>query len=170
MSSPAKPDFVIASMATSDWEAVRAIYLEGIATGNATFEKSAPDWDKWDRGHLTACRLVARNQNQVLGWAALSPVSSRCVYAGVAEASIYVAARARGKGIGLAMLSVLASESERQGIWTLQAAVFPENTASLELCNRGGFRIVGTRERMGCMDGRWRDVVLLERRSAVAGV
>ena len=115
------------------------------------------------------CRLVARRGGEVAGWAALSPVSDRCVYAGVAEASIYVAARARGQGIGSALAQALIRDSEVQGIWTLQAGVFPENTASLELCRRAGFRVVGTRERLGSMDGRWRDVLLLERRSAVAG-
>jgi len=161
---------VVAPMEKSDWEAVRTAYLEGIATGNATFEKSAPDWEKWDRDHLPACRVVARLRDEVVGWAALSPVSGRRVYAGVAEASIYVASRARGNGVGRALIASLVAESERHGIWTLQAGVFPENTASLELCKRVGFRIVGTRERIGCMDGRWRDVLLLERRSGLTGV
>ena len=156
-------------MRPQDWDAVRAIYLEGIATRNATFEQSAPDWDAWDRGHLTCCRLVARIGGEVLGWTALSPVSNRRVYAGVAEFSIYVAERARGRGIGTALLKALIEASEREGIWTLQSGIFPENAASLELCRRCGFRIVGTRERIGSMDGRWRDVMLLERRSAFAG-
>jgi L-amino acid N-acyltransferase YncA len=153
-----------------DWDTVRAIYVEGIASGNSTFEKEAPTWEKWDRDHLRCCRLVARSQGAVVGWAALSPVSARSVYAGVAEASIYVAGRARRQGIGSALLSALIAASEREGIWTLQAGIFPENAASLDLCMRAGFRVVGTRERLGCMDGRWRDVLLLERRSAVAGV
>ena len=156
-------------MRPGDWDAVRAIYLEGIATRNATFEQSAPDWPAWDKGHLPCCRLVARIDGEVLGWTALSPVSSRRVYAGVAEFSIYVAERARGRGIGAALLKALIDASEQEGIWTLQSGVFPENTASLELCRRCGFRVVGTRERIGSMDGRWRDVVLLERRSAIAG-
>jgi L-amino acid N-acyltransferase YncA len=156
-------------MRPEDWEAVRAIYLEGIATGNSTFEQSAPDWEAWDQGHLETCRLVARAGSEVLGWTALSPISRRQVYAGVAEFSIYVAERARGRGIGAALLKALIEVSEREGIWTLQSGIFPENTASLELCRRFGFRVVGTRERIGCMEGRWRDVVLLERRSAVAG-
>jgi L-amino acid N-acyltransferase YncA len=156
-------------MRPEDWEAVRAIYLEGIATGNSTFEQSAPDWEAWDQGHLETCRLVARAGSEVLGWTALSPISRREVYAGVAEFSIYVAERARGRGIGAALLKALIEVSEREGIWTLQSGIFPENTASLELCRRFGFRVVGTRERIGCMEGRWRDVVLLERRSAVAG-
>jgi len=157
-------------MLPQDWDAVRAIYLEGIATRNATFEQSAPDWEAWDQGHLPCCRLVARIGGEVLGWTALSPVSRRRVYAGVAEFSIYVAERARGRGIGTALLKALIDASEREGVWMLQSGVFPENTASLELCRRFGFRVVGTRERIGSMDGRWRDVVLLERRSTVAGV
>ena len=157
-------------MRPEDWEAVRAIYLEGISTGNSTFEQSAPDWQAWDQGHLPGCRLVARIGSEVLGWTALSPVSSRRVYAGVAEFGIYVVERARGRGIGSALLKALVEASEQEGIWTLQSGIFPENTASLELCRRCGFRVVGTRERIGSMDGRWRDVVLLERRSAVAGV
>ncbi len=157
-------------MRPEDWDAVRAIYLEGIASGNSTFEQSAPDWQVWDQGHLPCCRLVARIGDEVLGWTALSPVSSRRVYAGVAEFSIYVAERARGLGIGRALLKALIEASEQEGIWTLQSGIFPENTASLELCRRCGFRVVGTRERMGSMDGRWRDVVLIERRSTVAGI
>ena len=156
-------------MRSENWDAVRAIYLEGIATGNSTFEQSAPDWQAWDQGHLPCCRLVARIDSEVLGWTALSPVSSRRVYAGVAEFSIYVAERARGRGIGAALLQALIVASEQEGIWTLQSGIFPENTASLALCLRFGFRVVGTRERIGSMDGRWRDVVLLERRSAIAG-
>jgi phosphinothricin acetyltransferase len=160
----------VTPMNPRDWDTVRAIYREGIASGDSTFEKDAPAWEKWDRDHLRSCRLVARSQGEVVGWAALSPVSARSVYAGVAEASIYVAERARRKGIGSALLSALIAASQREGMWTLQAGIFPENTASLDLCVRAGFRIVGTRERLGCMDGRWRDVLLLERRSAVAGV
>ncbi len=149
---------------------MRAIYVEGIATGNATFEQTAPDWDKWDAGHLAGARFVARSgSGDVLGWAALSGVSSRCVYAGVAEVSIYVAESARGRGIGKMLMARLIAESEAAGIWTLQAGIFPENIASIALHERAGFRIVGTRERMGQMNGRWRDVVLMERRSAVAG-
>jgi phosphinothricin acetyltransferase len=170
MSMPLEGNVTVAAMETDDWSAVRAIYLQGIATGNATFEKSAPTWEQWHSSHLTACRFVARSQGEVLGWAALSPVSGRCIYAGVAELSIYVAEGTRGKGIGLALLSALVSASEQAGIWTLQAGIFPENTASIALCKRGGFRTVGTRERLGCMEGRWRDVVLMERRSSVVGI
>jgi L-amino acid N-acyltransferase YncA len=161
---------VIYTMQESDWAAVRAIYLEGIATGNATFADSAPEWADWDLGHLRVCRLVARHEKEVLGWAALSPVSSRCVYAGVVEVSVYVAARARGQGIGMMLLSELAVDSERAGLWTLQAGIFPENIPSVEIHKRAGFRVVGIRERLGCQGGRWRDVLLMERRSIVVGV
>jgi phosphinothricin acetyltransferase len=157
-------------MRPEDWDGVRTIYLEGIATGNSTFERSPPDWQAWDEGHLPCCRLVARVDSELLGWTALSAVSGRRAYAGVAEFSIYVAERSRGRGIGAALLQALINASEREGIWTLQSGIFPENTASLELCRRCGFRVVGTRERIGSMDGRWRDVVLLERRSAITGV
>jgi L-amino acid N-acyltransferase YncA len=157
-------------MRPEDWDAVRAVYLEGIATGNSTFEQSAPDWQSWDRSHLQCCRLVARLGREVLGWTALSPVSNRRVYAGVAEFSIYVAERARGRGIGAALLKALVEASEQEGIWTLQSGIFPENTTILEICRRFGFRMVGMRERIGRMNGRWRDVVLMERRSVIAGV
>ena len=164
------PGFAIVPMQSRDWQAVRAIYLEGIATGNATFETHAPDWDKWDSDRLPVCRLVARTAAGVLGWAALTPVSSRSVYAGVAEASVYVAGRAQRRGIGSALLAALIEASEREGIWTLQASIFPENAASLTLCRKAGFRVVGTRKRIGCLVGRWRDTILLERRSSIAGV
>jgi phosphinothricin acetyltransferase len=154
-------------MTPDHWGAVRAIYLEGIATGDATFEQTAPEWAQWDRGHLTACRFVAISSGEVIGWAALSPVSPRPVYAGVAEVSIYVAARARGLGVGKALLRALIEASERHNLWTLQAGILPENVPSLALHTGVGFRIVGTRERLGRLDGRWRDVVLVERRSAV---
>jgi L-amino acid N-acyltransferase YncA len=170
MNPPAAPEISIVPMIADDWSAVRAIYLEGIATGNATFEKSAPEWDKWDSGHLEKCRLVARLGNEVLGWAALSPVSSRCVYAGVAEVSVYVTERARGHKIGQRLLAALAEASEREGIWTLQAGIFPENPHSIAIHKHCGFRILGTREKIGCLDGRWRDVILMERRSRVTGV
>lgn len=148
---------------------MRSIYLEGIATGNATFEQTAPDWEQWDAAHLRTCRIVAREGEEILGWAALSPVSNRCVYAGVAEVSIYVAATARGRGIGAKLISRLVVDSEAEGIWTLQAGIFPENVASIQLHASAGFRIAGTRERIGQQNGRWRDVVLMERRSATIG-
>jgi phosphinothricin acetyltransferase len=149
---------------------VRTIYQQGIATGNATFETETPTWEAWDAGHLPTCRLVAGKDGRIVGWAALSPVSGRCVYAGVAEVSVYVAADARGQGIGKALLSALVEASEQEGIWTLQAGIFPENEASIALHKRCGFRVLGRQERLGQMDGVWRDVLLMERRSNVVGV
>jgi phosphinothricin acetyltransferase len=163
-------DFVIAPFTAADWEQVRAIYLEGIATGHATFETSTPAWDQWDAAHLRDGRLAARIGDVVLGWAALSPVSKRKVYAGVAEVSLYVVAAHRGRGVGAALLRTLIAESERLGIWTLQGGTFPENTASLRLQTSCGFRVVGRRERIGCLNGVWRDTVLTERRSPYVGV
>jgi phosphinothricin acetyltransferase len=152
-----------------DWPGVREIYLQGIATGHATFELDAPAWEKWDEGKLAVCRLVARSEEGVVGWAALSPVSNRCVYGGVAEVSVYVADHMRGRGVGLELLQRLVSESEAEGLWTLQAGIFPENRASIRLHESAGFRIVGIREKLGQMNGVWRDVVLMERRSTVVG-
>jgi phosphinothricin acetyltransferase len=160
----------ILPMTEAHWDAVRQIYWEGIATGHATFEQSLPDWMEWDTRHLPTCRLIARIVDEVLGWAALSRVSSRQVYRGVAEVSIYVADRARGRGIGAALLAALITESECNGIWTLQAGIFAENAASIRLHQRAGFRLVGTRERIACLKGTWRDTVLMERRSAIVGV
>ncbi len=161
--------YTIQSMNPNDWGQVRRIYLEGIAAGDATFEKNAPSWEQWNETHLVEGRLVARASGCV-GWAALSHVSGRCVYAGVAEVSIYVDQSRRGQGIGAALLCALIEVSEEQGMWTLQAGIFPENTASLALHRRHGFREIGRRERIGKMDGAWRDVVLLERRSCIVGV
>jgi phosphinothricin acetyltransferase len=163
-------DFTVEGMQDEDWDAVRSIYREGIATGNATFETDVPEWNVWDGNHLPDCRFVARKTGQVVGWAALSPVSGRCVYAGVAEVSVYVTASAWGQGVGRALLRALVEESEQHGIWTLQAGIFPENKASIGLHKACGFREVGTRERLGEMQGVWRDVVLMERRSDVTGV
>jgi phosphinothricin acetyltransferase len=158
-------------MAPTDWDAVRAIYFEGIATGNATFETEAPTWEVWDRARLHSCRLVARSPaGPIVGWAALSPVSSRPAYAGVAEVSLYVTASARGQGVGKALFQALIAASEAAGVWTLQGAVFPENAASLALVKACGFREVGRRERIGQRDGVWRDTILVERRSRVVGV
>lgn len=151
------------------WETVREIYLQGIATGHATFEMDAPEWEGWDAAHLDHCRLVARFDGHVVGWAALSAVSGRCVYGGVAEVSVYVDAQQRGRGIGAMLLGRLAADSEEQGIWTLQAGIFPENVASVELHREAGFREVGRRERIGKLNGVWRDVLLLERRSRKVG-
>jgi L-amino acid N-acyltransferase YncA len=157
----------VVPMLSEHWPAVRAIYLEGIATGHATFQQTAPDWDEWDAGHLPTCRLVGLDEADVTGWAALSPISGRRVYGGVAEVSVYVAERARRQGLGKALLAQLIRESEQAGLWTLQAGIFPENIASIELHKSHGFRLVGIRERLGQMNGRWRDVCLLERRSAL---
>ena len=147
------------------WDAVERIYLEGIATGSATFETSAPSWQAWDRSHLAGQRVVAMKEGRVLGWAALSSVSERCVYGGVTEVSVYVAASVRGRGIGRLLLEALIRRSELDGIWTIQAGIFPENAASIRLHESVGFRVVGVRERLGKLDGVWRDVVFLERRS-----
>ena len=159
----------IDSLRPEDWPRVCAIYKEGIATGNATFETETPSWEAWDAAHLPAGRIVARREGDVIGWAALSKVSGRCVYAGVAEVSVYVAAAERARGVGRALLEGLVAASEEAGLWTLQAGVFPENSGSLALHRRCGFREVGRRERLGRLAGRWRDVVLLERRSARVG-
>ena len=155
---------MIDQMRDSDWEQVREIYLEGIRSGNSTFETDAPSWEKWNDSHLEFARLVMRDEESVLGWAALSPVSKRDVYRGVAEVTVYVTESARGKGIGRALLEVLIAESEKNDIWTLQASIFPENTASIELHLRCGFREVGRRERIGMLSGVWRDTILFERR------
>ena len=162
---------IIDALHPTDWLQVHTIYLEGIATGQATFEQRAPDWEAWDRKHLLTCRLVARDRvEQVVGWAALTPYSARAVYAGVAEVSIYIAAAMRGQGVGRRLLTALVDASEAAGIWTLQAGIFPENTASVRLHARCGFRVVGRRERIGQLHGVWRDVLLLERRSGIIGV
>ena len=161
--------FHIEPMMAEDWDAVLAIYLEGIATRNATFETSAPEWEKWDSGHRADCRLVSRQGGNMLGWAALSPVSGRCVYAGVAEVSIYITAAARGQGVGRALLTQLVNESEAAGLWTLQAGILRENAASRALHAACGFRELGYRERVGQLDGVWRDVILMERRSGKTG-
>ena len=157
-------------MQPGHWEAVKRIYEEGIRTGHATFETTAPEWATWDEGHLREPRIVAMEDGELLGWAALTPVSGRCIYAGVAEVSVYVSAAARGKGVGKSLLLKLVEESENKGLWTLQAGIFPENTASVKIHESCGFRIVGKREKIGKMDGVWRDNLLLERRSAVVGV
>lgn len=156
-------------MRAEDWPLVREIYAEGIATGNATFETAVPEWTIWDAAHHQHCRLIARDNQRSLAWAALSPVSSRRVYAGVAEVSIYVAGLARGKGVGKALLKFLIECSEKHGIWTLQAGIFPENVASIALHKSCGFREVGLRQRLGQLAGIWRNVLLLERRSSCLG-
>jgi phosphinothricin acetyltransferase len=158
-------DFVIESMHAADKDVVLDIYRQGIETGLATFETAVPPWETWDAGHLADSRFVARRGGQIIGWAALSPVSSRCVYEGVAEVSVYIAAAARGQGLGKALLRTLITASEQNNIWTLQASLFPENEASLALHQSCGFRVVGHRERIAQLHGAWRDTLLLERRS-----
>ena len=145
--------------------AVLDVYAEGIATGQATFETRVPSWEDWDQARLPEHRFVAVDGDRILGWVAVSPVSARAAYAGVVEHSIYVAAAARGRGVGAALMTRLVDSCDRGGVWTIQSGVFPENVASLALHARFGFRRVGVRERIGRRDGRWRDVVLLERRS-----
>lgn len=175
-------NYPILPMPPELWPEVCEIYAQGIATGNATFETELPDWEKWDAGHRKDCRLVALepfekdselvvplDQLTVAGWAALSSVSSRRVYSGVAEVSVYVAAAARGRGVGKALLQALVQESEANGIWTLQAGIFPENAASISLHQNCGFQKVGVRRRIARLHATWRDVHLLERRSAVVG-
>lgn len=150
-----------------DWPAVRDIYREGIRSGLATFEIEAPTWEEWDAAHHAQHRLIAEMGDRIVGWAALAPVSSRRVYAGVVEDSVYVPVDAQGQGVGGALLSALVAGAEAAGIWTIEAGIFPENGASIAVHQRCGFRIVGVRERLGKRDGLWRDVLLLERRSAL---
>lgn len=160
----------IDALLPADWEDARRIYAEGIATGNATFETGVPSWEAWDRAHRADSRLVARGDGRVLGWAALSRVSERCAYGGVAEVSVYVAASARGRGVGRRLLEELVRASEDAGVWTLQAGIFPENHASLAIHKVCGFRVVGVRQKLGKLSSAWRDVVLLERRSPRVGI
>ena len=157
-------------MQPADWHFVKQIYEEGISTSNATFQTSAPEWDEWNSSHLAHSRVVAKEGDNILGWAALTPVSGRCVYAGVAEVSVYVSDKARGKGLGKQLLQKLIEESEANNLWTLQAGIFPENIPSIKIHEDCGFRIIGKRERIGMMNGIWRDTVLLEKRSNKVGV
>jgi phosphinothricin acetyltransferase len=154
-------------MTPEDWPAVARIYAEGISTGNATFQTDVPSWDDWDRAHVKSCRIVALAGDEVAGWAALTPVSERCVYGGVAEVSVYIGEAFRGQGIGLQLLQELVAESETNKFWTLQAGIFPENSGSVHIHEKAGFRIVGRREKIGRMQDVWRDTLLLERRSTV---
>ncbi len=157
-------------MKEGDWEAVAEIYAEGIATGYATFEHQIPTYQNWNNSHLKTCRLVAEQNGFILGWAALSPVSGRCVYGGVAEVSIYIGASTRGRGIGNALFSQLIKESEKEGYWTLQSGIFPENEASIKLHEKVGFRYLGKREKIGkTVQGEWKDNLLFERRSKTVG-
>jgi L-amino acid N-acyltransferase YncA len=168
----APPGVLIRAMQPADASAVLQIYQAGLDTGQASFETTAPPWEEFDAAKLTLHRHVAADtaSGQVLGWVAASAVSSRCVYAGVIEHSVYVAPARHGDEIGAALLAALVASAEGAGIWTIQSGVFPENTASLRLHERAGFRVVGTRERIGCHYGRWRDTVLIERRSAATGL
>ncbi len=160
---------LVRQMEATDWLSVVEIYKQGIETGNATFQQDIPTWQDWDNRHLTTCRIVLIKENEIAGWAALTPVSGRCVYAGVAEVSVYVADKFRGQKLGLQLLQQLIEESEKENFWTLQAGIFPENTASLMIHQKSGFRKVGYRERIGKMNGKWRDTILLERRSEKIG-
>jgi L-amino acid N-acyltransferase YncA len=147
------------------WPEVAGIYAEGIATGNATFETDVPTWEAWDTAHLPEHRFVALSSDEVVGWVAVAPVSDRCVYGGVVESSVYIAARARGLGVGKLLLNHLIESTEAAGVWTIQTGMFPDNTASIKLHERVGFELVGRRKRLGKLDGEWRDVLLMERRS-----
>ena len=162
-------DLNIRPMDENDWEAVAEIYKEGILTGNATFQQEVPSWTDWDNDHLKSCRLIAAIGGEVVGWAALTSVSGRCVYAGVAEVSVYVASAHRGKKIGKKLLEELIGCSERQALWTLQAGIFEENIPSIKIHEELGFRKVGIREKIGKMNGAWRNTLFFERRSKVVG-
>jgi L-amino acid N-acyltransferase YncA len=162
-------NIIISAMEKKNWPQVEAIYLAGIKAKNATFETVSPGWDKWNEAHLEICRFVLKQDENIIGWAALSPYSRRYVYRGVAEVSVYIAADATGKGFGTLLLKKLITDSEANGIWTLQAGIFPENIASIIIHKKSGFREVGLRKQLGQMDGVWRDVVLLERRSTITG-
>ncbi|MDC6366146.1 MULTISPECIES: GNAT family N-acetyltransferase [Flavobacteriaceae] len=160
----------IRNMTPKDWEQVSKIYAEGIETGIATFELSIPTYETWDQAHLNQCRLVAEEGQNILGWTALSPVSSRCVYGGVGEVSVYIAANSRGKGVGKSLMEKLIEESEAAGLWTLQSGVFPENKASIKLHEKVGFRYIGKREKVGKIHGVWKDNLLFEKRSKTIGI
>ncbi|MBB6451230.1 phosphinothricin acetyltransferase [Geomicrobium halophilum] len=160
----------IDKLVPEDWQQVQQIYLQGISTGHATFQKEAPTWEEWNQSHLLECRMVARSAEDIIGWAALTPISNRAVYAGVAEVSIYIRQNSQGKGVGSKLLKSLIEESEQNGFWTLQSGIFPENHFSVTLHSKFGFREVGRRERMGKMNGVWRDILLLERRSHKVGL
>lgn len=163
-------NYIIENMKETDWQQVSEIYLSGINTKIATFQNSAPTWEEWDKGHSSTCRFVARSEEKILGWVALSPVSSRCVYAGVAEVSIYIGEEHKGSGVGTALLNHLIINSEDEGYWTLQSGIIKENLPSRRLHKKCGFREIGYRERVGKMNnGKWHDVILMERRSKLVG-
>lgn len=161
---------MIREMKSSDAPAVLDIYAKGLKTRNATFETVVPSWEKWDASHHRFCRLVFVEAETVIGWVALSPVSSRECYAGAAELSIYVDTDHLGKGVGSQLMARVLPESEEHGIWTIHASIFPENTTTLRLHKTFGFREVGIRERIARLDGRWRSTLILERRSKVVGL
>lgn len=163
-------EIIFRPMTEDDWKSVSEIYKQGIDTGNATFQQEIPSYTDWDSAHLKSCRLLAIKENEIVGWAALTPVSGRCIYAGVAEVSVYVSDKYRGHKIGYKLLEKLINESESEKLWTLQAGIFPENIASLKIHEKLGFRKIGYRERIGKMKGIWRDTVLLERRSKLIGI
>lgn len=160
----------IRSLLSNDWSSVATIYEEGINTGIATFEKEVPTWENWNTTHMQSCRIVAENEDKVIGWGALTPISSRCVYAGVAEVSVYVSQNKRGNGIGKKLLEELIKLSETEGLWTLQSGIFPENKASIELHKKVGFRIIGYKEKIGKLNGVWKDNCIMERRSKIVGI
>ncbi|WP_273565400.1 GNAT family N-acetyltransferase [Maribacter halichondriae] len=163
-------NIIIRPMEAEDWASVSEIYKEGIETGFATFEQDIPSYETWDFAHMKVCRLIAEKDDSILGWAALSPVSSRCVYGGVGEVSVYIGQNSRGMGVGKILMESLIAESEKEGIWTLQSGIFPENIGSIQLHEKVGFRYIGKRERVGNLDGIWKDNLLFERRSKVVGI
>ena len=160
-----KNKITIKSMLPEHWPEVSIIYQDGVETGMATFEKEIPSWEVWDSNHIKACRIIAVLNKKIVGWAALSPVSSRCVYGGVGEVSVYVSNGFRGNQIGEKLLRRLIMESEENGLWTIQSGVFPENIGSIKLHEKVGFRKIGYREKIGALNGVWKDNILLEKRS-----
>lgn len=163
-------EIILSEMLPGHWHDVAEIYRQGIESGMATFEKNVPSWEAWDGNHIEECRSIAKIGDNVIGWAALSNVSSRCVYGGVAEVSVYVALTNRGQGVGEMLLKNLIHQSEKAGYWTLQSGIFPENSGSLELHYKAGFRKIGYREKIGQLDGVWKDNILMERRSKKVGL
>ena len=163
-------NITIRAMLATDWNAVSEIYVEGISTGIATFETCAPTYEAWDAAHMNNCRFVAESNGEILGWVALSPVSNRCVYGGVAEISVYIAGNYRGKGLGKLLLEHVIIASEKEGLGSLQSGVFPTNYGSIKVHEATGFRMIGKRERIGKLHGKWVDNVLFERRSKIVGI
>lgn len=161
---------IIRSLNKNDWHTVAKIYKEGIDTGLATFEKKIPLWKDWNKSHIKSCRIIAENEKEIIGWGALTLVSNRCIYAGVAEVSVYVAQNQRGKGVGYTLLKELIKLSEAEGIWSLQSGIFTENKASIELHKKAGFRVIGFKEKIGKLNGIWKDNSIMERRSKIVGI